>query len=151
MICEEKDDNQKIFNTCNWPKVMINIININFIPYITTEWLKLYEYNIPFTFIFDLTNMKAQLKDIKYAMVLSNFIKKIRKFRKVDKKYNLLQQSIIITKKGMGKMFIESVFNLTKPLSTTYIVDSIEMSDEIYNKILNNEKFDYKNVKKIDP
>tara|TARA_B110000967_G_C18636311_1_gene436206 strand:+ start:176 stop:631 length:456 start_codon:yes stop_codon:yes gene_type:complete len=151
MICEEKDDNQKIFNTGNWPKVMINIININFIPYITTEWLKLYEYNIPFTFIFDLTNMQAQLKDIKYAMVLSNFIKKIRKFRKVDKKYNLLQQSIIITKKGMGKMFIESVFNLTKPLSTTYIVDSIELSDEIYNKILNNEKFDYKNVKKIDP
>ena len=48
-------------------------------------------------------------------------------------------------------MFIESVFNLTKPLSTTYIVDSIEMSDEIYNKILNNEKFDYKNVRKIDP
>ena len=151
MICEEKDDNQKIFNTCNWPKVMINIININFIPYITTEWLNLYEYNTPFTFIFDLTNMHAQLKDIKYAMVLSNFIKKIRKFRKVDKKYNLLQQSIIITKKGMGKMFIESVFNLTKPLSTTYIVDSIEMTDEIYNKILNNEKFDYKNVRKIDP
>ena len=84
-------------------------------------------------------------------LVLATFIKKIRKFRKVDEKYNLLQQSIIISKKGMGKMFIESVFNLTKPLSTTYIVDSIEMSDEIYNKILNNEKFDYKNVKKIVP
>ena len=151
MICEEKNDNQKIFNTENWPKVTINIININFIPYITTEWLKLYEYNTPFTFIFDLTNMHVQIKDIQYAMVLSNFIKKIRKFRKVDEKYNLLQQSIIITKKGMGKRFIESVFNLTKPLSITYIVDSIEMSDEIYNKILNNEKFDYKNVKKIVP
>ena len=95
--------------------------------------------------------MHIQIKDIQYAMVLSNFIKKIRKFRKVDEKYNLLQQSIIITKKGMGKRFIESVFNLTKPLSITYIVDSIEMSDEIYNKILNNEKFDYKNVKKIVP
>jgi len=149
MICEEQNTNKKIFNTEQWPKVVISIIDINFIPYITTEWLKLYEYNTPFTFIFDLTNMKAKMKDIKHALVLATFIKKIRKFRKVDEKYNLLQQSIIISKKGIGKMFIESVFNLTKPLSTTYIVDSIEMSDEIYNKILNNEKFDYKNVKKI--
>jgi len=151
MICEEQNDNQKTFNIENWPKVMIMITNINSIPYITTEWLKLYEYKTPFTFIFDLTNMKAKMQDIKYAIVLASFIKKIRKFRKVDEKYNLLQQSIIITKKGMGKIFIEAVFNLTKPLSTTYIVDSIEMSDEIYNKILNNEKFDYKNVKKIVP
>ena len=76
MICEEQNTNQKIFNTEQWPKVVISIIDIQFIPYITTEWLKLYEYNTPFTFIFDLTNMKAKMKDIKHALVLANFIKK---------------------------------------------------------------------------
>lgn len=145
-------NNNQIINLDNFPKVIINLCNVSDSTILINEWIKLYEYKTPFTFIFNLSNLNANIKDIGHGLILANFIKKIKKFRKINKnKYNNLRESIIIVKNKLSNTFIRSIFNITTPLSNTYIVDSEESAEEIYNKINNNEEFDYKNIKLIKP
>ena len=145
-------NNSQLVDLNNFPKVIINLCNVSDSTILVNEWIKLYEYNTPFTFIFNLSNLNAKIGDICHGLLLANFIKKIKKFRKINPdKYNNLRESIIIVKNKLSNTFIRSIFNLTTPLSNTYIVYSEEIADDIYNKINNNEEFDYKNVKLIKP
>ena len=133
-----------------FPKVIINLYNVEDTKELINKWITLYEHNTPFSFIFDLTKLDAKFGDIGHGLLLVNFIKKIKGFRKINPdKYNLLRESIIVIKDKLSNTFIRSIFNLTTPLSNTYIVDSMEIANEIYNKINNNEEFNYKNVKLI--
>lgn len=144
--------NNQLVDLDNFPKVIINLCKVSDSTILINEWIKLYEHNTPFTFIFNLSNLNASIKDIGHGLVLANFIKKIKKFRKINPdKYDNLRESIVVVKNKLSNTFIRSIFNLTTPLSNTYIVDSEDLADEIYNKINNNEEFDYKNVKLIKP
>ena len=145
-------DNNKIIELDNFPKIVVNLYGVEDTKELIKNWINLYECNTSFTFIFNLTNLNAKFCDMGHGLLLVNFIKKIKKFRKINpQKYNLLRESIIVIKDSISNTFIRSIFNLTTPLSKTYIVDSMEVADDIYNKINNNEEFDYKNVKLIKP
>ncbi len=145
-------NNNQLVDLENFPKVVINLCKVSDSTILVNEWIKLYERNTSFTFIFDLSNLNATIKDIGHGLILANFIKKIKKFRKINPdKYNNLRESIVIVKDKLSNTFIRSIFNLTSPLSKTYIVDSHELANDIYNKINNNEEFNYKNIKIIMP
>lgn len=143
---------QTIVNLDCYPKVIVNLYSVKDIMILTQEWFKLYEYNTPFTFIFNLNNLNAKIKDIGYGVLLSNFIKKIKKHRKINPgKYNLLKESIIVVENKLNYSFIKSVFNLTTPLSNTYIVNTLEKANILYDNILKNDKIDLNNIKLIKP
>ena len=143
---------EKVINLDYFPKVVVNLHSVKDTMLLINHWLKLYELNTPFTFIFNLNNLNANLKDLSHGMLLANFIKKIKKNRQINpNKYNLLKESIIIVKDKLSNTFIRSIFNLTSPLSNTYIVNSTQKADEIYECILKDKDIDFNNVKLIKP
>ncbi len=143
---------EKVINLDYFPKVIVNLHSVKDTMSLINHWLKLYELNTPFTFIFNLNNLNANLKDLSHGILLANFIKKIKKNRQINpNKYNLLKESIIVVKDKLSNTFIRSVFNLTSPLSNTYIVNSIQKAEEIYECILKDKDIDFNNVKLIKP
>ena len=141
---------EKVINLDYFPKVVVNLHSVKDTMLLINHWLKLYELNTPFSFIFNLNNLNANLKDLSHGILLANFIKKIKKNRQINpSKYNLLKESIIIVKDKLSNTFIRSVFNLTSPLSNTYIVNSIQKAEEIYECILKDKDIDFNNVKLI--
>lgn len=144
--------NNEVVDMCNFPRVVINLIKADDIKELMSKWINLYELNKSFTFIFNLNEFKCSMKSLSNGLVLSNFIKRIKKLRIINpEKYNNLRESFIIVKDNSCNTFIRSIFNLTTPLSNTYIVNSIEKVDKIYNQINNNEEIDYKEIKLIKP
>ena len=144
--------NNEVVDTCNFPKVVVNLVKADDIKELMSKWVNLYELNKPFTFIFNLNYLNCNMKSLSNGLVLSNFIKRIKKLRIVNpQKYNNLRESFIVVKDNSCNTFIRSIFNLTTPLSNTYIVNSFEKVDEIYNQINNNEEIDYKDIKFIKP
>ena len=144
--------NNEVVDMCDFPRVVINLIKADDIKELMSKWINLYELNKSFTFIFNLNEFKCSMKSLSNGLVLSNFIKRIKKLRIINpEKYNNLRESFIIVKDNSCNTFIRSIFNLTTPLSNTYIVNSIEKVDKIYNQINNNEEIDYKEIKLIKP
>ncbi len=148
---ETNNSNLEIVDISKFPKVYINLKNSSDVKILISEWFRLYQYNQDFTFIFNLDVLNAQLSDISFGLLLSNFIKKIKMLRKKNIQYNLLRESIIIVKKRNNFNFLKSVFSLTSPLSNTYIVDSEEASENLYNKLQNKEEINYSNIRLIKP
>lgn len=148
---ETNNLNLEIVDISKFPKVYINLKNPSDVKILISEWFRLYQYNEDFTFIFNLDVLNAQLSDISFGLLLSNFIKKIKTLRKKNIQYNLLRESIIIVKKRNNFNFLKTVFSLTSPLSNTYIVDSIEASENLYNKLQNKEEINYSNIRLIKP
>jgi hypothetical protein len=148
---ETNNLNLEIVDISKFPKVYINLKNPSDVKILISEWFRLYQYNQDFTFIFNLDVLNAQLGDISFGLLLSNFIKKIKMLRKKNIQYNLLRESIIIVKKRNNFNFLKTVFSLTSPLSNTYIVDSEEASENLYNKLQNKEEINYSNIRLIKP
>ena len=148
---ETNNLNLEIVDISKFPKVYINLKNPSDVKILISEWFRLYQYNQDFTFIFNLDVLNAQLSDISFGLLLSNFIKKIKMLRKKNIQYNLLRESIIIVKKRNNFNFLKTVFSLTSPLSNTYIVDSEEASENLYNKLQNKEEINYSNIRLIKP
>lgn len=148
---ETNNLNLEIVDISKFPKVYINLKNPSDVKILISEWFRLYQYNEDFTFIFNLDVLNAQLSDISFGLLLSNFIKKIKTLRKKNIQYNLLRESIIIVKKRNNLNFLKTVFSLTSPLSNTYIVDSVEASENLYNKLQNKEEINYSNIRLIKP
>lgn len=144
--------NNEVVDMCDFPRVVINLIKADDIKELMSKWINLYELNKSFTFIFNLNEFKCSMKSLSNGLVLSNFIKRIKKLRIINpEKYNNLRESFIIVKDNSCNTFIRSIFNLTTPLSNTYIVNSFEKVDKIYNQINNNEEIDYKEINLIKP
>lgn len=148
---ETNNSNLEIVDISKFPKVYINLKNPSDVKILISEWFRLYQYNQDFTFVFNLDVLNAQLSDISFGLLLSNFIKKIKMLRKKNIQYNLLRESIIIVKKRNNFNFLKTVFSLTSPLSNTYIVDSEEASENLYNKLQNKEEINYSNIRLIKP
>jgi hypothetical protein len=136
-----------------FPKIIVRLKKPDDVKILINEWVNLYNNGNTFSFIFDLTCTKASIGNLTQGVVLANFIKKIKKLRKTEHdKYNLLRESYIIAQTKASNFLIRAVFDLTTPLSDTYIIKSIDNVDIIYNNINNNIDFDcskYKDVKLI--
>ena len=97
------------------------------------EWLKLYEQQKEFYFIFD--TCELGLLNIKYAYKMSSFIKKLKK---LDKQY--LLSSIVIVKNQYIRFLLNIVFSITKPVANVYLFSNhadLMITEDIQN--INNE------------
>ena len=68
------------FNYDNFPNVHVTFGKLNSTEefnIMTSEWFRLYEQKIPFTFIFDTTNLEVY--NIKYSFKMSAFIYRLKK------------------------------------------------------------------------
>ena len=136
-----------------FPKIIVRLKKSDDVKTLISEWINLYNNGKAFSFIFDLTCTKASISNLTQGVVLANFIKKIKKLRKTEyDKYNLLRESYIIAQTKASNFLIRAVFDLTTPLSDTYIIKSFDDVDIIYNDINNNIEVDcskYNDVKLI--
>lgn len=103
------------------------------------EWLKLYEQQKEFYFIFD--TCELGLLNIKYAYKMSKFIKELKK---KDKQY--LQKSLIIVKNQYISFLLNIVFSITKPVADVYLFN--DKSDEMIKEDIENIKSqsDFENI-----
>ena len=128
------------FNTSNFPIVSVvfngKIKSDNEFNLFTYMWESLYNYNKPFTMIFDTTNMK--IPHIKYSIKLSMFIKKLKR-----KNPQYLKQSVIIIKKRAIVNLLEFIFLIQPPVAPVhltktplYVIDiACKLTDDITNEI----------------
>lgn len=144
---EEKD----VFDDSQFPKIIIRELKSEHLPYIMKRWFETYDRGEPFTFFMDLRNSTYNMRDIKHSFVLARFIQNIKKYRKLNYKYDLLKQSIVIVKNDLSNTFLNQLFKLQKPLSDTYILTDIEKAEELYIQIMNKQELDLKYIKYIKP
>ena len=78
------------------------------------EWLNLYHKKEDFNFIFDTRRMTDI--NIKYAIKMSLFIKKLKK-----QDYHYLQKSLILVNNNKIKKLLDLVFLLQSPVAPVYI------------------------------
>ena len=120
------------FNYDNFPNVHVTFGKLNSTEefnIMTSEWLRLYEQKIPFTFIFDTTNLEVY--NIKYSFKMSAFIYRLKK-----EPEQYLQKSIILVKNSFIQHLLDLIFFIQSPVAPVYIVRE---NDDI-NKILDGEE-----------
>ena len=108
------------------------------------EWLKLYDEEKEFYFIFDTCDLG--MMNVKYAYKMSKFIKELKKR---DKQF--LNKSLIILKNQYISFLLNIVFSITKPVADVYLFsnqyDKVIKEDIINVKTeadFNNILVDYK-------
>ena len=125
------------FNKSNFPKILVKFSkNINsFDDYreFEREWLRCYNENKDFYFVFDTSNVG--FVNPVYGYYLTVFIEKVKAL-----KYNLLKYSIIIVDNWYIKQMLFWVFQVQSPVADVYIVeknvDINNLIENINNKIL---------------
>ena len=124
------------FNYDNFPNIYVTFgkleTNEEF-NILTNEWLQLYEQKIPFTFIFDSSNLEVY--NIKYSFKMSAFIHRLKK-----EPEQYLQKSIILVNNSFIQYLLDLIFYIQSPVAPVYIVKE---NDDI-KKILDGEEIDCK-------
>ena len=124
------------FNYDNFPNIYVTFgkleTNEEF-NILTNEWLRLYEQKIPFTFIFDSSNLEVY--NIKYSFKMSSFIYRLKK-----EPEQYLQKSIILVNNSFIQYLLDLIFYIQSPVAPVYIVKE---NDDI-KKILDGEEIDCK-------
>lgn len=95
------------------------------------EWLKLYEEEKDFYFIFDTCDLG--MMNVKYAYKMSKFIKELKKR---DKQF--LKKSLIILKNQYISFLLNIVFSITKPVANVYLFSN--NSDKLIKEDIENIK-----------
>jgi hypothetical protein len=117
------------YNIDNLPNVFVTfsstITDENEFDNFLLEWLNLYHKKEDFNFIFDTRRMKDI--NIKYAIKMSLFIKKLKK-----QDYHYLQKSLILVNNNKIKKLLDLVFILQSPVAPVYIWNT---------NCINNEEF----------
>jgi hypothetical protein len=103
------------------------------------KWLELYDKKEFFTFIFDTTNMKNPA--YKYALKMSQFIKKLKK-----KDIQYLEKSIILINSNNIKYLLDGIFLIQKPVAPVYIYNINNGTKSDINDIINDS-----NTLRVDP
>ena len=103
------------------------------------KWLELYDKKQNFTFIFDTTNMKNPA--YKYALKMSQFIKKLKK-----KDIQYLEKSIILINSNNIKYLLDGIFLIQKPVAPVYIYNINNGIKSDVNDIINDS-----NTLRVDP
>jgi hypothetical protein len=81
------------------------------------EWLSLYLKGENFIFLFD-TRTITEIPNIKYAIRMSQFIKKLKK----ENEYHYLEKSVILVNNQKISYLLDFIFNLQKPIAPVYIL-----------------------------
>lgn len=103
------------------------------------EWLKLYNNEKDFIFIFNAKNVG--FIPIKYSFKMSAFIKSLKK-----KPYQYLKKSIIIINNKFTKILLDIIFMIQPPVAPVYIIykkNDNNNIEEIINDLLNSKKPNY--------
>mgnify|MGYP001184355046 CR=1 FL=1 len=95
------------------------------------EWLKLYEEQQEFYFIFDTCDLG--MMNVKYAYKMSKFIKELKKR---DKQF--LKKILIILKNQYISFLLNIVFSITKPVANVYLFS--DHSDKLIKEDIENIK-----------
>lgn len=95
------------------------------------EWLKLYDEEKEFYFIFDTCDLG--MMNVKYAYKMSKFIKELKKR---DKQF--LKKSLIILKNQYISFLLNIVFSITKPVANVYLFS--DNSDKLIKEDIENIK-----------
>ena len=127
------------FNYDNFPNIYVTLGKLNSIEefnILTNEWLELYEQKIPFTFIFDSTNLEVY--NLKYSFKMSEFIYKLKK-----KPIQYLQKSIIIVNNSFIQSLLDLIFFIQSPVAPVYIIKDINYVQKILDNSLNDIDYKY--------
>ena len=120
------------FNYDHFPNVHVTFGKLNSTEefnILTNEWLRLYEEKIPFTFIFDSSNLEVY--NIKYSFKMSSFIYRLKK-----EPEQYLQRSIILVTNSFIENLLDLIFFIQSPVAPVYIV----REKEDIHKILDGEE-----------
>ena len=123
---------------CNIDKTHFPIIKISFnadkqieseFDLFLDEWIKLYDEEVEFYFIFDTCDLGTL--NIKYAYKMSKFIKELKKR---DKQF--LKKSLIIVKNKYIRFLLNIVFSITKPIADVFLFS--DTNDHIIKEDIQN-------------
>jgi hypothetical protein len=120
------------FNYDHFPNVLVTFGKLNSTEefnILTNEWLRLYDKKIPFTFIFDSSNLEVY--NLKYSFKMSSFIYRLKK-----EPEQYLQRSIILVTNSFIQNLLDLIFFIQSPVAPVYIVRE---NDDI-KKILDGEE-----------
>ena len=127
------------FNYDNFPNVHVTFGKLNSTEefnILTNEWLKLYEQKIPFTFIFDSSNLEVY--NIKYSLKMSAFIYRLKK-----EPIQYLQKSIIIVNNSFIQSLLDLIFFIQSPVAPVYIIRDPNNVQKILDNNLNDIDYKY--------
>jgi hypothetical protein len=127
------------FNYDNFPNIYVTLGKLNSIEefnILTNEWLELYEQKIPFTFIFDSSNLEVY--NIKYSFKMSAFIYRLKK-----EPIQYLQKSIIIVNNSFIQSLLDLIFFIQSPVAPVYIIKDINYVQKILDNSLNDIDYKY--------
>ena len=106
------------FNYDNFPNIYVTLGKLNSneeFNILTNEWLRLYEQKLPFTFIFDSSNLEVY--NIKYSFKMSAFIHRLKK-----EPEQYLQKSIILVTNSFIQYLLDLIFFIQSPVAPVYII-----------------------------
>lgn len=127
------------FNYDNFPNVHVTFGKLNSnedFNILTNEWLRLYEQKIPFTFIFDSSNLEVY--NIKYSLKMSAFIYRLKK-----EPTQYLQKSIIIVNNSFIQSLLDLIFFIQSPVAPVYIIRDSDSVQKILDDNLNDVEYKY--------
>lgn len=127
------------FNYDNFPNVYVTFGKLNSneeFNILTNEWLKLYEQKIPFTFIFDSSNLEVY--NIKYSFKITEFIYKLKK-----EPIQYLEKSIIIVNNSFIQSLLDLIFFIQSPVAPVYIIKDPNLVQKILDNNLNDIDYKY--------
>ena len=127
------------FNYDNFPNVHVTFGKLNSnedFNILTNEWLRLYEQKIPFTFIFDSSNLEVY--NIKYSFKMSAFIKRLK-----SQPVQYLQRSIIIVNNSFIQSLLDLIFFIQSPVAPVYIIRDSNNVQKILDNNLNDIDYKY--------
>ena len=127
------------FNYDNFPNVHVTFGKLNSnedFNILTNEWLKLYEQKIPFTFIFDSSNLEVY--NIKYSLKMSAFIYRLKK-----EPIQYLQKSIIIVNNSFIQSLLDLIFFIQSPVAPVYIIKDPNNVQKILDDYLDDIEYKY--------
>jgi hypothetical protein len=127
------------FNYDNFPNVYVTFGKLNSneeFNKLTNEWLRLYEQKIPFTFIFDSSNLEVY--NIKYSFKMSAFIYRLKK-----EPIQYLEKSIIIVNNSFIQSLLDLIFFIQSPVAPVYIIRDPDNVQKILDNNLNDIDYKY--------
>ena len=120
------------YDNSNFPLVKVKLIgdlnNNDEFDQFLNEWLRLYDNQNDFTFLFD--TLEVGNPPLKYCIKMANFIKKLRK-----RDYQYLQESIILINNNKIKWMLEFIFQIAPPVARVYIFNINDDSNIDINKL----------------
>ena len=127
------------FNYDNFPNIYVTLGKLNSIEefnILTNEWLELYEQKIPFTFIFDSSNLEVY--NIKYSFKMSAFIYRLKK-----EPIQYLQKSIIIVNNSFIQSLLDLIFFIQSPVAPVYIIKDPNNVQKILDENFDSIEYKY--------